>query len=230
MSQERIDINVKMSVTPSQAVALRAFFKCWNSLASMGASRMVSFFVDGDGNFKPNCEVTFLEEHEHLNIPDDIMEFIESEAMIVGRAGASETSKDIKFDFDPVAWKMRNFRNNSFILSIEKVRELLKRPDFTIESGYYLGYCAGNSLHISGQRPITLPFVVNGFHPELTGCAPIWCRAVTDGDHSWVSVTLQKYDKDNAVYIPYDWEMKKEINTELFLNGKVPHQILEETL
>lgn len=45
---ERLEMTVKMQVTPAQALALQAMFQHWNRLASWGSSRMIGFFVDGD--------------------------------------------------------------------------------------------------------------------------------------------------------------------------------------
>jgi len=56
---ERLEMTVKMQVTPAQALALQAMFNHWNLIANWGSSRMIGFFVDGDGNFKPKCEVMF---------------------------------------------------------------------------------------------------------------------------------------------------------------------------
>ena len=41
-----------MQVTTSQALALQAMFTHWNKLATWGGSRMIGFYVDGDGNPK----------------------------------------------------------------------------------------------------------------------------------------------------------------------------------
>lgn len=67
---KRIKINVEMDVTPGQALALEQMFKYWNRLTSAGSSRQVGFFVDGDGDFHPNCKVIFSEEIKH-NISED---------------------------------------------------------------------------------------------------------------------------------------------------------------
>lgn len=91
MSQqpERKTLTVTMSVTPAQAIALAAFFTRWNRLAGIGRSRAVSFVVDGDGNCQPECLVSYdgdlgdAEMHKAAEIAEN------------------------RFDFDPVAWRLR---------------------------------------------------------------------------------------------------------------------------
>ncbi len=83
---------VEMDVTEAQALTLQAMFEYWNRLASVGASRFVAFYVDGDGSFHPNCKVSFSEEVMELN--NEI------------RRVAIREDKDghRKYDFDSVAW------------------------------------------------------------------------------------------------------------------------------
>ena len=57
---------IEMDVTTSQGLALQAMFEYWNYLANIGSSRMISFYVDGDGNFKPNCQINFSEPMPEL--------------------------------------------------------------------------------------------------------------------------------------------------------------------
>ena len=59
---ERIEMVVKMQVTKPQGLALQAMFEHWNRLASWGSSRAISFYVDGDGDFKPKADITFNSE------------------------------------------------------------------------------------------------------------------------------------------------------------------------
>ncbi len=92
---ERIEMLVRMQVTVPQALALQAMFKHWNYLASVGSSRNVAFYVDGDGNFKPKCKVTFSADVPALT-PE-----METAAMTVQRGDAR------MFDFDAIAWMLR---------------------------------------------------------------------------------------------------------------------------
>lgn len=91
---ERLTMTVTMQLTESQALAMQAMFKYWNQLASMGSSRMVGYFVDGDGNFKPNCQV--LLSHKITELTPEI-----AKAAIV-----EDDSGNRNYDFDPVAWML----------------------------------------------------------------------------------------------------------------------------
>lgn len=55
---KRIKMHIEMEVTVAQALALNTMFEYWNTLSSVGRSRRVAFFVDGDGNFHPQCQIT----------------------------------------------------------------------------------------------------------------------------------------------------------------------------
>ena len=97
MIKDRIKMTVDMDVTVAQGLALQAMFKTWNKLASWGSSRMVAFFVDGDGNFKPHCEVSFSEA-----VPELTKE-LEEAAMVYGK----NNDDRYEFDFDPIAWRLK---------------------------------------------------------------------------------------------------------------------------
>jgi len=98
MSSKRVKMTVEMDVTVPQGLALQAMFKHWNRLASWGSSRMVAFYVDGDGNFKPKCNVTFAEEMPELT------EDLEKAAMVMDEH--QNPQRRIDFDFDSIAWKL----------------------------------------------------------------------------------------------------------------------------
>lgn len=51
--QGRRWITIRANVTEAQALALEVMIGQWNSLSSMGSSRFVAFYADGDGNFHP---------------------------------------------------------------------------------------------------------------------------------------------------------------------------------
>lgn len=91
---DRIKLTVEMDVTVPQALALKAMFMYWNQLASMGGTREVAFYVDGDGNFKPNCKVTTDQE-----IPE-LTDEMRTKAII------HDTSGDRVYDYDPIAWML----------------------------------------------------------------------------------------------------------------------------
>jgi hypothetical protein len=72
-------------------------FKHWDNLAAMGCSRMIGFYVDGDGNFKPDCQCSFSAE-----IPPLTEEL--TKAAIV----ADDGNGAIDFDFDGIAWVLHS--------------------------------------------------------------------------------------------------------------------------
>ena len=102
MSSERLEITVKMQVTPAQALTLQAMFKHWNLLAGQGSSRMIGFYVDGDGNFKPTCECSF-----SVPLPE-LTEELEKLAQ-----AKNDGSGGIDFDFDGVAWQLRELHSSA---------------------------------------------------------------------------------------------------------------------
>lgn len=94
---DRVEMIVKMQVTPAQALTLRAMFEHWNKMASWGCSRNISFYVDGDGNFHPKAEVI---------LPKSVPEL--TDKMI--EASSSDTAGDgsLSFDFDGIAWMLHD--------------------------------------------------------------------------------------------------------------------------
>ena len=92
-----IKFNVEMELTKAQALAMQAFFERWNELSVRGCSRFVAFYVDGDGNFKPNCKISCPDLD--INLTDDIRRFshMKGEVVIDGENA---------FDFDGIAWKL----------------------------------------------------------------------------------------------------------------------------
>ena len=101
---ERLTMTVKMQVTEAQALTLQAMFNHWNRLARLGSSRMIGFYVDGDGNFKPHCEYELGDE-----IPiHKLTEEMAKAAICNPSANAVGGSGDLNFDFDGVAWYLRH--------------------------------------------------------------------------------------------------------------------------
>ena len=94
----RFDINITMTVTRPQAIALRAMFDYWDWLGAVGSSRRVAFFVDGDGDFHPKCRISggpeITKEHARLAIAED--------------EGGHRL-----YDYDPVAWDMTKKDSNN---------------------------------------------------------------------------------------------------------------------
>jgi hypothetical protein len=91
---DKIKMRVEMEVTKPQAIALQAMFAYWNQLSSMGSSRYIAFFVDGDGNFHPKCDVSF---NKRMPLLTSEMR----EAAVV-----EDIHGDRKYDFDPIAWML----------------------------------------------------------------------------------------------------------------------------
>ncbi len=94
---DKIRMVVEMEVTVPQALALEAMFNHWNTLGAWGASRNVGFFVDGDGNFQPNIDIKYSEEIPQLT---PTMEAL-------SRGQKDVLDDDVLYDFDPIAWHLR---------------------------------------------------------------------------------------------------------------------------
>lgn len=80
----------------AQALALQSMFEVWSSYTTLGASRLVSYFVDGDGHFSPDIEI---------EKSDDVRELTDT----LKEAAEPETNK---FDHDGVAWKLREVNDD----------------------------------------------------------------------------------------------------------------------
>lgn len=100
VDRERTKIVVEMEVTEPQALALKAMFEYWNHLGTIGASRRVGFYVDGDGNFKPNCKVNL--ESVKIELTDEMRDM----------SVVEENDGDRTYDFDPIAWKLHEKEKN----------------------------------------------------------------------------------------------------------------------
>ena len=95
-------MTVKLQVTPAQGLALQAMFEHWNRLTSMGASRFSAFYVDGDGNFKPKCSISY-----SAPLPDLTPELREKASTLLGDVVASAKDEYSRaFDFDSIAWAL----------------------------------------------------------------------------------------------------------------------------
>jgi hypothetical protein len=100
---ERIEMTAKFQVTEAQALALEAMFKYWTLLGRRGSSRWVSFYVDGDGDFKPECQVSYSRPITPLT-PQ-----LEKAAVV----NPSTTDGNLKFDFDGIAWELNAIKKQS---------------------------------------------------------------------------------------------------------------------
>jgi hypothetical protein len=100
---ERLEMTVKFQVTEAQALALQAMFKDWNFLASIGASRFSAFYVDGDGNFQPNCTFEFARPIQELT--KELRELAVLKDAIVRRDELTRF-----YDFDNIAYRINHGR------------------------------------------------------------------------------------------------------------------------
>ena len=92
---DRVEMNIKLQVTPAQGLALQAMFNHWNKMSSWGCSREIAFYVDGDGDFHPKAEVAFSERIPTL-----------SKDMAAKSVVKDDGDGKLLFDYDPIAWMM----------------------------------------------------------------------------------------------------------------------------
>ena len=78
------------NVNQSDAIALMKMFKFMQYVGNIGASRMCSFFADGDGSFRPKVSFEY---------PEKLPEVPEIN-------GIDEETGDFKIDSDSIAWKI----------------------------------------------------------------------------------------------------------------------------
>lgn len=101
-TSKRIKMIVTLDVTIPQALALQAMFEHWNRLSSLGSSREVAFYADGDGNFHPHAEFTFSE-----GIPELTDELREMARIPNDNSGKDRHGSPLAFfDFDAIAWRI----------------------------------------------------------------------------------------------------------------------------
>ena len=93
---ERIAMTVTLQVTVPQALALQSMFEHWNYIGSAGSSRVIGYFVDGDGNFNPKCTWQF-----SAPVPE-----LTDELRKLSHINIREPGIDMDFDFDGIAWKL----------------------------------------------------------------------------------------------------------------------------
>ena len=89
-------MTVTMQVKPAQALALQTMFEHWNLLSNIGSSRMIGFFVDGDGDFHPKCEIEYSEPVPELT------------NQLRQAAVVSDLEGKRMFDYDGIAWRINH--------------------------------------------------------------------------------------------------------------------------
>lgn len=96
MAKEKVKLTVTMdNLTVPQALALSAMFKYWEQCGKWGMTREVGFYVDGDGNFRPNIEM-----QSDVELPTLTKE-LEDIAVARDRGG------DRLYDYDTIAGILR---------------------------------------------------------------------------------------------------------------------------
>ena len=69
-------------------------FEYWNLLGRVGSSRFVAFYVDGDGDFRPDCEMSFSKSLPSLSP--------KMEAAVI----VKDDNGNRKYDYDRIAWSV----------------------------------------------------------------------------------------------------------------------------
>jgi hypothetical protein len=94
-------LNIEISnLTLAQAEALETMLSEYVRLGSIGASRWVAFYADGDGNFQPQITINghepkFSKYLQH----DDVWE--RPDQIII-------CDQECRIDFDQIAWRLRD--------------------------------------------------------------------------------------------------------------------------
>lgn len=93
------------NVDQAQAIALKQMFEYMQYLGNVGSSRTVSFFSDGDGNFRPKVTVDYPEELPKLKNPAmGIVKWNPDTKKLEGCPVSYEG--DFMIDFDNIAWEI----------------------------------------------------------------------------------------------------------------------------
>lgn len=98
----RKEIVIRARVTEPQALALQLMLETWNRLGSIGSSRYVAFYADGDGNFQPKATI----EHPWPTLTDEMRKTAVAKLAVVD----SRAMEAYFIDFDPIAWMLRSAR------------------------------------------------------------------------------------------------------------------------
>lgn len=95
---DTIKLSVTMDVTIPQALALTEMFKYWTELGNSGSSREVVFFVDGDRNFRPNCQI----------VTSDPLPIISDKVRASCRGEIKATDGSRVEIFESIAWSFKD--------------------------------------------------------------------------------------------------------------------------
>ena len=92
-----VDLNLSFKgITKAQAITLVKMAKIMEWCGRVGTSRNVTFFADGDGNFRPKVSYEASKD----------ISYTEKLAMDLEIWEAQDEHKDFKLDFDSVAWQV----------------------------------------------------------------------------------------------------------------------------
>jgi hypothetical protein len=91
---ERCKMTVTFKVTEPQALALQAMFEDWTFLGRAGCSRSVAFFCDGDGDFRPDCGISF----------DRQVRGLTKELRQEAKTERRDLKCDFLYDYDSISW------------------------------------------------------------------------------------------------------------------------------
>jgi hypothetical protein len=95
------------NVNQADAIALIKMFKYMQTLGNIGASRMCSFYADGDGDFHPKFSYEYPEElPEVLEINGSVSLEEIKDAKKNNRRMIQTYEGDFIIDSDSIAWKI----------------------------------------------------------------------------------------------------------------------------
>ncbi len=144
------------NVKQSDAIALLKMFKYMQYLGSVGASRMCSFYADGDGDFHPKVSFEY---------PEELPEVPEITGEVEWNTNTKKLSRiyntyegDFIIDSDEIAWKIyHDPEPEGFIREKNPQEEMLNAKEIEYcqcedggiwLDGYYDTYCNRCKKHL----------------------------------------------------------------------------------
>jgi hypothetical protein len=92
------------NISQADAIALIKMFKYMQYLGNVGASRMCSFFADGDGSFRPKVSFEYPEELPEVPEVDSEVEY--DKVTKKHNMNYQTSEGDFIIDSDEIAWKI----------------------------------------------------------------------------------------------------------------------------
>lgn len=111
-----LTINFK-DVSKAQAITLVKMAKIMEWCGHVGTSRNVTFFADGDGDFRPTVTYEATEDISYTEKLSTDLEIME----------AQENHNDFKLDYDDVAWQIEDEKCPLKKESEKRYNELIKK-------------------------------------------------------------------------------------------------------